>query len=71
MMRDAIVTEYVELCEQLAAAEMIDDDAGQALHGRLDQLWYVEMTENERFEAVDRLVAGARAWHDARRAGDP
>lgn len=70
-MRDAIVLEYVELCEQLAAAEMVDDDAEQALYGRLDQLWYVEMAENERFEAVDRLVDRARAWHDDRRSSDP
>jgi len=65
--RDAIVTEYLELCEQLAAAELVDEDADhQALYARLDQLWYVELLDDERYEVEDRLVAKARTWHDAR-----
>jgi hypothetical protein len=72
-MRGAIVTEFVDLCEQIVAAELVEpaNDAEQALYGRLDQLWYVEMADDERYEAEDRLIAKARAWHDARRAVDP
>lgn len=70
-MREAIVVEYVELCEQIAASESLDEVADQALYGRLDQLWHVEMAENEQFEAEDRMVEKARAWHDAHRAKDP
>jgi hypothetical protein len=69
--RDEVVTEYVELCEQLAAAASIEEDAEERLYGRLDQLWYVEMMDDERAEAEDRLVARARTWHDARRREDP
>jgi hypothetical protein len=69
--RDEVVTEYVELCEQLAAAASIEEDAEERLYGRLDQLWYVEMMDDERAEAEDRLVARARTWHDARRSEDP
>ena len=66
-MRDVIVVEYVELCEQLAAASLVGEAAEQALYSMLDQLWHVEMSDVERREAEDRLVAKARAWHDARR----
>jgi hypothetical protein len=64
--RARIVTEYVDLCEQLAAIESVDEDAEQDLYARLDQLWYVEMTADEQHEAEDRLVAKARSWHDTR-----
>jgi hypothetical protein len=79
-MRDAIITEYVELCERFAAADLVDEgtvleladeDAEQAFYARLDQLWYVEMSFDERDEAVERMVPKARAWHDARRVVDP
>jgi hypothetical protein len=69
--RDAVVTEYVELCEQLAAVESVDEDADQDdLYARLDQLWYVEMLDDERAEAEERLVVKASVWHAARRVAD-
>jgi len=79
-MNETIVVEYVELCARLASfcarLASLDADAGvEAQHyGRLDELWYVEMTAADRAEAEKRLtVIGNkdRAWHDARRTEDP
>jgi hypothetical protein len=64
--RVRIVMEYVDLCELLAATGSVNEDIEQDLYARLDQLWYVELSDDERHEAEDRLVARARAWHDAR-----
>jgi hypothetical protein len=70
-MNDDVITEYVDLCEQLAATELLDNQTAEAqLYDRLDELWYTVMTDDEHDEAEDRLVAKARAWHDARRAVD-
>jgi len=67
-MNDDVITEYVDLCEQLTAIELLDHATAEApLYARLDELWYVVMTDEDRVEAEDRLVAKARAWHDARR----
>lgn len=51
-MNDAIVTEYVELCERLAALE---EEETIRLYARLDELWYVLMTESDQAEAERRL----------------
>ncbi len=70
-MNDDVIIEYVDLCEQLTATELLDNQTAEAqLYGRLDELWYSVMTDEERDEAEDRLVAKARAWHDARRTED-
>ena len=69
-MRDEVVVEYVDLCERLAATEIVER-ADQPLYDRLDHLWYLEMSDDERDEAEDRLVAGARAWHNARHHEEP
>jgi len=71
-MNDDAITEYVDLCEQLTATELLDHETAEAqLYARIDELWYAVMTEEERAEAEDRLVSKARAWHDARRVEDP
>ena len=70
-MNEAIVTEYVELCARLAS---LDATTEQRFYTRLDQLWYAEMTPDDRSEAERRLsVLGDRdrGWHDARRVEDP
>jgi hypothetical protein len=61
---EAVVVEYVELCEQLAA---ISHDAAdeRGLHDRLDRLWYDAMSEDDRAEAERRL--GTRVSEQARR----
>lgn len=73
-MRDPIVTEYVELSARLASLEAdVDALVEEKLYARLDQLWYVEMTEEEHREAERRLAelgASDRAWHDARHTED-
>jgi len=79
-MNEPIVVEYVELCVRLASlcarlATLDADAAAEAQHyGRLDELWYVEMTADDRVEAEKRLAEIGnkdRAWHDARRTEDP
>lgn len=70
-MNDAIVTEYVELSEQIAAEVIFSERAEQRLYDRLDQLWYVEMSEDDRVEVQDRLRAKAQAWSTSRRAEGP
>jgi len=68
---NSLVDEYVELCERLAAIELLDHQRAEwILYKKLDCLWYAEMSDEERAEAADRLVSRARAWHDARRAED-
>lgn len=70
-MNDDLITEYVELCEQIAATELLDGLTSEApLYERLDQIWCEELTDEERRETEERLVAKARQWHDARRAED-
>lgn len=70
-MNDDLITEYVELCEQLAATELLDGQTAEpTLYERLDQIWNDELTDEERREVDDRLVAKARQWHDARRTED-
>ena len=69
-MNEALVTDYVELCAQLAA---LDVETEERFYARLDQIWYAEMTEADRSEAERRLSAlGSkdRAWHDERSAED-
>lgn len=68
---NAIVVEYVELCARLAS---LDAEAEAQHYGRLDELWYVEMTASDRVEAEKRLTEIGnkdRAWHDERRTEDP
>ena len=70
-MNETIVVEYVELCARLAS---LDAEAEAQHYGRLDELWYVEMTADDRVEAEKRLAEIGnkdRAWHDARRTEDP
>lgn len=52
-MSDA-VAEYVALSDQLRTADMADVDR---LYDRLDQLWYCEMTAQDREAAEERLAA--------------
>ena len=52
-MSDA-VAEYVALSDQLRTADIADVDR---LYDRLDQLWYCEMTSQDREAAEERLVA--------------
>lgn len=70
-MNEPIVIEYVELCARLAS---LDAETEQRFYTRLDQIWYVEMTEADRAEAEKRLTtlgSKDRGWHDARRTEDP
>ena len=65
-MNEAVVTEYVELCAQLAG---LDAETEDRFYDKLDGLWY-SMTDDERRESERRLTAlGSvdRAWHDDRR----
>ncbi len=53
----SIVTEYVDLCAQLAArAALIDASTEAQLYSKIDELWYSAMSAEERVEAA-RLVA--------------
>jgi hypothetical protein len=64
---DTIVSEYLDLCEQIAVEALFAEAAvAQGLYDRLDRLWYVEMTDAHRREAEVRLAAKGRAWHTAR-----
>ena len=69
-MNEALVTEYVELCVQLAALVV---ETEESFYTRLDQLWYAEMTDVDRAEAeqrLNKLGAADRAWHVDRRVED-
>lgn len=70
-MNEPLVIEYAELCARLAA---LDAETEQRFYVRLDQIWYSEMTDDDRAEAEKRLSAVGskdRGWHDARRTEDP
>ncbi len=64
---NAAVVEYVSLCEQLAAVVPRDRASEDRLYDRLDCLWYVEMTSEDRDEAEARLAAKDRSQDDASR----
>ena len=67
-MNDAVVSEYVALCEQLTTpGSSLDLATEERLYARLDQLWYLEMSGEDREAAEGRLSAAARADHDDRR----
>lgn len=66
-MSDAIITEYVELCEQIAAEALFAEEVEQRLYDRLDRLWYAEMSAADREEAVNRLNSKAHVWDAAQR----
>ena len=71
-MNETIVVEYVELCARLASLDA-DAEAEAQHYGRLDELWYVEMTADDRVEAEKRLAEIGNkdhARHDARRTED-
>jgi vacuolar-type H+-ATPase subunit C/Vma6 len=67
---DAAVTEYVELCEQIAAQSLFSEGDEQKLYDRLDRLWYREMSAVERSEAQQRLRMKAQAWASVHRTKD-
>lgn len=64
-MNDAAILEYVDLCEQIAAEVLFSERAEHRLRDRIDQLWYTEMSEDDRAEAQARLNAKAKAWTTA------
>lgn len=55
-MSGAVIDEYVELSERIAV-EALFADRIEHLYARLDQLWYAEMTADDRAEAQRRLHA--------------
>lgn len=61
-MNDAVVAEYVELCEQIAAQSLFSEGDEQKLYDRLDRLWYGKMSDDDRSEAQHRLRTKAQAW---------
>jgi len=71
-MDTALVTEYVDLRSQIAAEALFAEEVEQRYYDRLDQLWYVEMTDAERDEAQRQLNSlVAKDLRDERRAEDP
>jgi len=53
---DAVVAEYVELCEQLAAVALVDQPAEQQLYERLGRLGLLDRGAEQRLcEKLDRL----------------
>lgn len=50
----------------LTAAGRLGQAAEEHLYARLDQLWYRDMTGEDRAAAEDRLLAKELARHDAR-----
>jgi len=54
-MNEAVVIEYVDLRAQVAAEVLFSEEVEQGYYDRLDQLWYIEMTEDDRAEALRRL----------------
>jgi hypothetical protein len=63
---DDRISEYVRLCGQIAA---LDADVEFRAYARLDDLWYMQMTDVDRAEAEKRLSQAAvpQAWHKQRR----
>jgi hypothetical protein len=59
---EAVVAEYVELCEQIAAQSLFAEGDEEQLYDRLDRLWYDKMSSADRAEAQQRLHAKAQAW---------
>lgn len=53
-MNEAVLAEYMNLCEQLVTGN--PSTAENRLYARLDQLWYREMTDEDREEADKRLM---------------
>jgi hypothetical protein len=54
------IDEYVELSERIAV-EALFADRIEHLYARLDQLWYAEMSVDDRVEAQRRLHAKDQA----------
>ena len=52
-----LVAEYVDLCRRLAVEALLSAEAERRHCERLDQLWYAEMTEADRAEALRRIAA--------------
>lgn len=65
-MNDVLVSEYVDLCEQIAAQALFSEWTEQRLCDRLDRLWHTEMTADDRAEAQARLNAKAQIWKTRR-----
>lgn len=65
-MNEDRVSEYVRLSGQIAALEA---DVEFRAYARLDDLWYMQMTDADRAEAEKRLsqIAVPQAWHKQRR----
>lgn len=63
----ALVTEYVDLCAQITAEALFSKEVEQRYYDRLDQLWYAEMTQADRYEAERRL----HVPQETKRAGRP
>lgn len=61
-MNTEAITEYLELSEQIAAEALFSEQTEQKLCDRLDQIWYAEMSEDDRAEALRQLRDKARAW---------
>lgn len=69
-MNEALVIEYVELNGQITTEALFSKEVEQHYYDRLDQLWYVEMTQADRDEAQRRLHAPASKHHDDHRVED-
>ena len=54
-MNEALVLEYVELSGQITAEALFSQEVEQRYLDRLDQLWYAEMTQDDRDEVQRRL----------------
>lgn len=67
-MNDVVIAEYVELSEQIAAEALFSERTEQKLCDRLDQIWYAEMSAEDRIEALRQLRDKARAWDTVRPA---
>lgn len=63
----AVIAEYVELCELIAAQSLFSEGDEQKLYDRLDRLWYGKMSDDDRLEAQQRLRTKAQAWEAKRR----
>ena len=61
-MSEGLITEYLELCERIAAEALFAEAVEARLYARLDQLWYGEMSTADRVEAQAQLTARAQAW---------
>lgn len=67
-MNEVVIAEYVELSEQIAAEALFSERIEQKLSDRLDQIWYAEMSIDDRIEALRQLRDKARAWEIVRPA---